>query len=132
MKAGFHGLTYPKLDAMYGILLSLRRGILWLSPILILVPLAIGVAWKWRNTRIYLVFAVLIVFSFLLLNSSYHYWGGGASIGPRHLTPALAFGVSPLRLPLDTVGKRNASRLGRRSRSRFSSLPYVHHGGKGL
>ena len=34
MRAGFHGLTYPKWNALYGILLSSRRGILWLSPIL--------------------------------------------------------------------------------------------------
>ncbi len=105
MRAGFHGLTYPKWNALYGILLSSRRGILWLSPTLVLMPLALGVGWKWPKIRIYLACALLIVLSFLALNASYYLWDGGLSIGPRHITPALPFAFLPFGLLWTWSGK---------------------------
>ena len=40
MKSGLVGLTYPKLDAFCGILASHQYGILWVSPLMALVPFA--------------------------------------------------------------------------------------------
>ena len=35
---------------------------------------------------------------YLLVNSAYHYWHGGFSTGPRHLTPIIPFLCLPLSL----------------------------------
>ncbi len=95
-KAGLVGLTYPKLPALYGIIASPQRGILWLSPLLILVPYAFFVSWDFRSARSYLLSALLVIMYYFALNSAYVYWDGGACMGPRHVTPALAFACLPL------------------------------------
>ncbi len=95
MKQGFMGVTYPRAEALWGILLSERRGLLWLSPVSALVPFAF-----WRARRemapLYWGAALAIVLFFVAFNASYAYWDGGGSTGPRHLTPALAFACLPL------------------------------------
>jgi hypothetical protein len=96
MKSGFVGLTYPKFDALWGILLSYKQGLLWISPLMALVPIAFYVSWQFRSARVYLLTSLLVVVYFLGLNSSFHYWGGGWSTGPRYITPALGFACFPL------------------------------------
>lgn len=95
MRRGFLGVTFPHPQALWGILLSERRGLVWFSPICALVPLSF---WRARRTmpRLYWGAALAIVLYFLLFNASYVYWDGGYSTGPRHLTPALAFACLPL------------------------------------
>ncbi len=96
MQQGMVGLTYPKASALYGILLSLRRGVIWLSPLMVVAPYAVGVAWRRRPARPYIATAALVVAYFLAFNASYFYWDGGFSTGPRHITPALGFACLPL------------------------------------
>jgi hypothetical protein len=95
MQEGCLGLTYPRGEALWGILLSTRRGLLLLSPIIAVVPFAF---WKARRAmpHAYWCACLGIVLYFVLFNASYEYWDGGYSTGPRHLTPALAFACFPL------------------------------------
>ena len=46
---------------------------------------------KHPESRHFGAFAIMAVMYFLLLNAGYHYWNGGFSTGPRHLTPAIPF-----------------------------------------
>jgi hypothetical protein len=91
LKTGFFGITYPKLDIVAKLLFGWFRGLLPLAPILALAPLG---WWFWlraRADRAALYVSMAIPFYYLWLNSSYFYWEGGWSYGPRHMAPALPF-----------------------------------------
>lgn len=96
MDQGLFGLTSPKPAVLWKILFGLRRGLLWVAPILI--PAAIGLwllAKKHRGLAILLAAAAITV---PLVNSAYVYWDGGHSTGPRHSVPAIgliAIGLAP-------------------------------------
>lgn len=99
MKEGFMGLTRPDPVVIVEIIFGRRRGILWLSPILLAAPWAIWCALRagWMTAEI--ITSLLVASFFLLLNASYHYWSGGASMGPRHIVPSMPFvGLAMIRL----------------------------------
>jgi len=107
MNEGLFGLTSPKPMVLWQILVGMRRGLLWVAPIL--VPAAIGL-WplgrKHRGLAIMLAAAALTV---LLVNSAYVYWDGGHSTGPRHSVPAIgliAIGLAPFWAGLRFVWER--------------------------
>jgi hypothetical protein len=90
MQQGFFGLSWPRADVAAEILFGFYRGLLPLSPILILVPFGLTVMWrKSTDTRIAAAAIVAVLCSFIWINASYYYWDGGASTGPRHLVPML-------------------------------------------
>lgn len=96
MDQGLFGLTSPKPMVLLKILVGMRRGLLWVAPVLI--PATVGL-WllgrKHRGLAIMLAAAALTV---LLVNSAYVYWDGGHSTGPRHSVPAIgliAIGLAP-------------------------------------
>lgn len=99
MKEGFFGLTAPTGARFRELLIGDYRGLLPLAPVLALTPIGLALlTWK-RETRGPAIVAALIAAFYLLLNGSYHYWEGGWSYGPRHLSPGLAFaclGLVPL------------------------------------
>ncbi|WP_066821344.1 hypothetical protein [Sphingomonas mali] len=96
MDQGLFGLTSPKPMVLLKILVGMRRGLLWVAPVL--VPATVGL-WllgrKHRGLAIMLAAAALTV---LLVNSAYVYWDGGHSTGPRHSVPAIGLiviGLAP-------------------------------------
>ncbi|RKZ72111.1 MAG: hypothetical protein DRQ48_01265 [Gammaproteobacteria bacterium] len=96
MKQGFFGITLPNLSILLQILFSQYRGILWISPILMLTPVGIYYLWRLENYRAELLTIIMLSAYYLLFNSAYHFWDGGYSTGPRHVTPMLAFLCLPL------------------------------------
>ncbi|RKZ48389.1 MAG: hypothetical protein DRQ58_04605, partial [Gammaproteobacteria bacterium] len=96
MKQGFFGITFPNLSILLQILFSQYRGILWISPILMLTPVGIYYLWRLENYRAELLTIIMLSAYYLLFNSAYHFWDGGYSTGPRHVTPMLAFLCLPL------------------------------------
>jgi hypothetical protein len=91
LKTGFFGITYPKLDIAGKLLFGWFRGLLPLAPILALAPIG---WWVWLRAgadRVALGVSIVIPVYYLLLNSSYFYWEGGWSYGPRQMAPALPF-----------------------------------------
>lgn len=85
MRTGFLGLGAPNFTVLYEILLGSYRGLLPLSPILVLVPIGLVLM---PDRRVALAIAAVIV-SFLYINMSYFYWHGGVSTGPRHIVAML-------------------------------------------
>ncbi|WP_294047284.1 hypothetical protein [Sphingomonas sp.] len=97
MHEGLFGLTAPKPVVIAKILVGLRRGLVWVAPILLLaVP---GLCLFPRRMRGLGVMAAATAIVVLLVNAAYVYWDGGHSTGPRHAVPAigmLAIGLAPL------------------------------------
>jgi hypothetical protein len=96
MKQGFFGITFPNLSILWQILFSQYRGIFWISPILLLTPVGIYHLWRLKNYQAEWMTIIMISAYYLLLNSAYHFWDGGYSTGPRHVTPMLPFLCLPL------------------------------------
>jgi hypothetical protein len=91
MKSGFFGIRLPRLDVLGEILFGLRRGILWLSPVLVLAFVGAFDGFRREGERARSALIASIAVFYLLLNSSYAYWDGGWSTGPRHITPIFPF-----------------------------------------
>ncbi|HLT39093.1 MAG TPA: hypothetical protein VK034_22570 [Enhygromyxa sp.] len=109
-----YGIGAPKLEVLAQLLFGSYRGLFYLSPVLLLAAWGLGVRLVESSPasdhqqpplrRADLLVAVAIVGYYLLLNSGYYMWDGGASLGPRHAVPMLAFlavGLGPAlsRLP---------------------------------
>jgi len=88
MQQGLFGITTPTLDTLNQILLGEFRGLLPLTPLMALT--VAGFFFSWRVPGAALVAGAIAAY-YILLNGSYHYWEGGWSLGPRHLSPALPF-----------------------------------------
>jgi hypothetical protein len=87
MNEGLFGLTVPSLAVLSEIIVGLRRGIVWVAPILIVAPFGLWQLGKrQRGMAAMLAVAAIVV---LLVNSAYVYWDGGHSTGPRHAIPAI-------------------------------------------
>jgi uncharacterized protein (TIGR03382 family) len=91
MKKGLFGLTYPKLGVLYEITIGLRRGLIWVAPVVAPGLAGLVLLTRARATRDIGVLALALVAAVLLYNASYEYWDGGNSTGPRHAVPALPF-----------------------------------------
>ncbi len=91
MKQGFMGVTYPKADVLFEILLGQYRGLFLIAPALALAPLGFVFLWRTPGAKRSVIAALAIVAYFVLLNASYFYWDGGWSWGPRHMSAALPF-----------------------------------------
>lgn len=91
MKQGLFGLTYPKLDVLYEILLGKRRGIIWVAPILALAPFGIWTLLRDPTRRDLGVLAAGGALACFLYHAAYIYWDGGNATGPRHALPAIAY-----------------------------------------
>jgi hypothetical protein len=112
MNQGLFGLTYPKPAVVWQILCGTRRGLLWVSPVLVVGGIGlIGMIRRAATCDLgWLAAAVIAIV--LSVNASYFYWDGGASIGPRHSVPAIAFlaiGLAPFWASLRTVRARYAA-----------------------
>jgi hypothetical protein len=95
-QTGFMSLTYPHLDALWGMTFSLFRGLFLLSPLLLLAFPGLIIWWKNKAFRTELVVVLAIILAMGLFNSSSVMWWGGFAIGPRYFLPAVPFMTLPL------------------------------------
>ncbi len=103
-------LGLPAPAALFGLLLSPGRGLLWFAPLAVLaIP---GFRRAWREGRVTGVACGLGFVALLLLYSGFSIWHGSEQWGPRYLVPA----IGPLAvLVAMAIGKEGASRRARRA-----------------
>ena len=104
MKQGFYGLTNFKGSVFNELFFGKYRGLIRFSPISILYPLSIILMFFSRDISkikklFILVPIICITLFYIYLNSSYIYWHGGASTGPRHLVAI----TSVISIPLGSL-----------------------------
>jgi hypothetical protein len=112
--AGFLGLGAPRMDVIAQLLFSAERGVLWFAPIVIAMGWATARLFERSDTRTIAAVTILTAAWFLLMNAGYAYWHGGATTGPRYLTPAVGFGALALGLAWPRFGaseRRGAAAL---------------------
>ncbi len=107
---GFFSLTYPRLDALWGITFSPFRGLFFVSPILLLSAIGFVVWARERRFRSELLVCGWSVVSFFAFNSASAMWSGGFGVGPRYLVPMLPFMVLPLAFAWKRWGERRLFR----------------------
>ena len=101
-RKGLMGINWPSLKVLFYLTFHPAQGIFWQSPVLLMG--LVGIYYMLKDQQ-YRVEGLLIIFTttlYLLLNSGYFMWWGGASFGPRHLIPMLPF----LGIPLVFVPRR--------------------------
>lgn len=93
-----YGIGWPDPGAALSLLFGSYRGLFFISPILLLATWGLGRAISEHEgrTREPFIVAAAVSLYFWLLNAGYYMWDGGASAGPRHMTPALGFLVMGL------------------------------------
>ena len=97
---GFVGLTYPKLDNLWNILIDPQRGLFVCNPVLLLAIPGIGYFFRRRDFRAELIVTIIAIAGMILFNASYGEsivsWGGGTATGPRQIVAAVPFMVLTL------------------------------------
>jgi hypothetical protein len=93
---GLLSLTYPKPDAIWGLTFSPFRGLLYLSPFLLLAVPGFWSMARQQSYRAEWALCVWAVISFFTFNSSSAMWWAGFSVGPAYLNPMLPYLVVPI------------------------------------
>lgn len=87
-RSGFMGIQPPESDSLLGMWTSRARGMLFLSPFLVLAPFGFVRLWR-RGERRDVGLSVAIIASVAIFASTTLDWGGGWSIGVRYLVPTV-------------------------------------------
>ncbi len=96
--SGLFGINAPNLDVFVKLFVSLERGMIWYAPIVLAMAWAMAKLARGGAARALGIAAALVLLWYLLMNAGFGYWEGGASTGPRYLTPAIGFGALALGL----------------------------------
>jgi hypothetical protein len=97
---GFVGVTYPRLDILYKILIDPQRGLFYCNPALILSIAGLAVMARRRALRAEFLVIASSALAMILFNASFGAsivsWGGGTATGPRQVVAAIPFLVVAL------------------------------------
>jgi hypothetical protein len=88
--AGLMGIRLPHLEGLVGLTFGLRRGLFYVSPV-VLAGLLFAIFRVSRRRDWGLGAGLFVLAALLAMNAGYYMWWGGAAAGPRHLIPGMAF-----------------------------------------
>jgi len=91
MKKGFFGITNFNLSRLYEITFGPQRGLYRTSPLLLLCIPGFYYMFKRKEYRPEFYLFLSVTLAFIIMNSSYYAYNGGAAMGPRHIIPILPF-----------------------------------------
>ncbi|MBN2302256.1 MAG: hypothetical protein JXN60_07060, partial [Lentisphaerae bacterium] len=92
---GLYGVRWPNPVSLLKLLFSPSRGILLISPVLLLTASGLRGMWV-RGLRRESVTIGVATTIYLLFNAGYVQWHGGWIFGPRYLTPVLVLASFPI------------------------------------
>jgi hypothetical protein len=104
IERGFFGIGLPDPAVMFQMAFGEFRGLLPLSPFLVLALPGFVLMLRSRDFRHEGLLCLASAGSLWLLSSSYQRWDGGMSMGPRYFVPALPFLVLPAGLAIGAIG----------------------------
>ncbi len=90
------GFGFPSARALFGLLGSPSRGLLFIMPVFIFSLYGIFRWWNLRRGRAELYVVLAIVLGYLTIISSFRSWHGSTTYGPRFLVPMLPFLAVPM------------------------------------
>jgi hypothetical protein len=99
MHQGVLGITYPKPNVLFHLLVGTQAGLAPVAPVLVLAPFGFYLLMRDPRRRVPAVTALALFVYYVLMNASYFYWRGGWAYGPRQLAaglPFLCLGLAPL------------------------------------
>lgn len=97
MRRGFLGLTIPRLDVLFKLLLGLRLGLFWLAPLTVAALFGIRYLWR-KGDRLPAAAALAIPLYYWLFNGAFSGWHAGWTYGPRYMGAGIAIlclGLAP-------------------------------------
>lgn len=102
---GIAGVGFPRVEAMWGSLFSLHRGLLTTSPIFLLFPYGIYRMFKdgWRSLG---ALIAIVTAYYLLFIFGAEVWYAGWSFGPRLLVPVMGLAMMPIAFALKDFSTR--------------------------
>lgn len=103
---GFLSLTYPRWDAISGLLWSSFRGMFFFAPVLLLALPGLVLAFRDRRQRPGALVALASFGLFFIFISSSIMWWGGFAVGPRYLVPAIPMLAIPLGATIAWLNSR--------------------------
>lgn len=109
--SGLLGVTFPKLDALWGLTFSPYRGLFFVSPFLLFaIP---GLYWMWQklDLRHDVLLIVWCLVSQVLFLSATPLWDGGFAIGPRYLILVLPFVILPVGFAIERLWTQLVTRI---------------------
>jgi hypothetical protein len=95
---GLFGVTFPSVDALYGLIFSPSRGLLLCTPIVVLG--IFGAKYLWRRSRGLAIYVGVSCIAYLVLVAGTEIWYGGWGFGPRLLVPIFGLAAIPGGLAL--------------------------------
>jgi hypothetical protein len=100
---GVLGVSLPSLEALWGVLLSARRGLFFFSPILLLAPLGLWRMVRRRGFRDVTPLTVAIIV-YVLFAAGFVDWEAGWCAAARHLVPIVPLLAIPVLFALVNLG----------------------------
>ena len=101
---GILGFGIPPWNVIRQLLVGWHRGLLFLSPFLIVAPIGLYYMWRRTSFEVATVVVAVIPLYYLLLASSFNAWEAGWTFGPRYMSPALPFLCLPIAALWPRVG----------------------------
>ena len=80
----------PIWEGAYGLLLSLKRGLIWYAPFVLLLPVGAWVMYCQRQRRLLFLYGSLFL-THLIMYSRVWFWDGGGVWGPRYLVITIPY-----------------------------------------
>jgi hypothetical protein len=109
---GFLSLTYPHLEAVWGLTFSPYRGLFLLSPFLLLALPGFYFGLRRAGLRLETALCLWSSLAFFLFNTSSAMWWGGFTFGPRYMISCLPFLALAVALLLREADLRHWPGLG--------------------
>ena len=108
---GLVSVTYPQIEAMWGITFGSFRGLFFLAPIMLLSVPGMVVWWRRRVHSPEWAVCVWAALSLFLFTGSSIMWEGGFAVGPRYLLPMLPFMTMGLGFVWEEITAHRAGSL---------------------